>query len=185
MPLLEGTDGIKKMSKSTGNYIAINDVPDEMFGKIMSISDEMLWRYYELLSFSSLEDIAKFKEEVNQGANPRDYKIRFAQEIISRYHDVATAQKSKDNFIARFQKGAIPDDIKKIELQTEAEGIGIANLLKEANLVSSTSDAFRMLKQGAVKVDGEKISDKTLMLTSGFNSVVQVGKRRFAKITLK
>lgn len=183
LPLLEGTDGIKKMSKSIGNYIGIDEHPDEMFGKIMSISDELMWRYYELLSFRSTEEIELFKQATLEGANPRDYKIKFAEEIITRYHGEAAAKKATENFIARFQKGAMPDDIAEVTLTVESEGLPIANLLKEAGLVASTSDGLRMIKQGAVKIDGEKVVDKTLKIAKGTEHIYQVGKRRFAKVS--
>ena len=183
LPLLEGTDGIKKMSKSIGNYIGIDEHPDEMFGKIMSISDELMWRYYELLSFRSTEEIELFKQATLEGANPRDYKIKFAEEIITRYHGEAAAKRATENFIARFQKGAMPDDIAEVTLTVESEGLSIANLLKEAGLVASTSDGLRMIKQGAVKIDGEKVVDKTLKIAKGTEHIYQVGKRRFAKVS--
>lgn len=183
LPLLEGTDGIKKMSKSIGNYIGIDEHPDEMFGKIMSISDELMWRYYELLSFRSTEEIELFKQATLEGANPRDYKIKFAEEIITRYHGEAAAKRATENFIARFQKGAMPDDIAEVTLTVESEGLPIANLLKEAGLVASTSDGLRMIKQGAVKIDGEKVVDKTLKIAKGTEHIYQVGKRRFAKVS--
>lgn len=184
MPLLEGTDGVKKMSKSTGNYIGIDEAPDEMFGKLMSISDELMWRYYDLLSLRSTEEIEAFKKQVEQGENPRDIKIKLAEEIITRYHDAAAAKQATQNFINRFQKGAMPDDIPEINLQIDDETIAIANLLKEANLVASTSEAMRMIKQGAVKIDGEKVSDKSLQIQKGTTHVYQVGKRKFANVSV-
>jgi tyrosyl-tRNA synthetase len=184
MPLLEGTDGVKKMSKSVGNYIGIDEAPDEMFGKIMSLSDELMWRYYDLLSLRSIEEIEQFKTEVAKGANPRDYKIKFAEEIITRYHNEAAAKKSTENFIARFQKGALPEDIEEVTLQVADAGLPIGNLLKDAGLVSSTSDGLRMIQQGAVKIDGEKISDTKMIVAVGTKAIYQVGKRRFAKVIL-
>ncbi|WP_298768385.1 tyrosine--tRNA ligase [uncultured Shewanella sp.] len=184
MPLLEGLDGVKKMSKSANNYIGVNDPAEEMFGKIMSISDELMWRYFELLSFRPLTDIDKLKQDVEQGQNPRDVKISLAKEIISRFHDEDAAEAAHQAFIQRFQKGAIPDDIPDVEIAI-GEGIGIANLLKEAGLVSSTSDAMRMIKQGAVKLDSEKIADPRLQFSTAMSGVFQVGKRKFAKIHLK
>lgn len=184
MPLLEGLDGVKKMSKSANNYIGVNDPAEEMFGKIMSISDELMWRYFELLSFRPLSDIEQLKQNVDQGQNPRDVKISLAKEIISRFHDDESAEAAHQAFIQRFQKGAIPDDIPEVEMVI-GEGIGIANLLKEAGLVSSTSDAMRMIKQGAVKLDSEKITDPRLQFTTEMTGVFQVGKRKFAKIHLK
>ncbi len=182
MPLLEGTDGIKKMSKSVGNYIGIDESADQMFGKLMSISDELMWRYYDLLSLRSTEDISLFKTEVNQGANPRDYKIKLAEEIIERYHDKMAAQQATENFINRFQKGAMPDDIVELTLRLDSDNMPIANLLKAAGLVASTSDAYRMIKQGAVKIDGKKVSDKNLLIAKDTCQTYQVGKRRFAKV---
>ncbi|WP_299796228.1 tyrosine--tRNA ligase [uncultured Shewanella sp.] len=183
MPLLEGLDGVKKMSKSAHNYIGVNEPAGEMFGKIMSISDELMWRYFELLSFRPLGEIEQFKADVEAGANPRDIKIALAKEIIERFHDEAAADAAHQEFINRFQKGAIPDDIQELEIAA-GEGIAIANLLKEAGLVSSTSDAMRMIKQGAAKIDGAKIEDTRLQLSAGTSGVFQVGKRKFAKITL-
>lgn len=183
MPLLEGLDGVKKMSKSTGNYIGISEAPDEMFGKLMSISDELMWRYYELLSFRPLEEVASFKADVASGqTNPRDVKILLAKEIIARFHSEADADAAEQAFIARFQKGAMPDDIPEVVL-TGAE-FGLANLLKEAGLVASTSDAMRMVKQGAVKMDGEKLSDSKQVFAAGTQAIFQVGKRRFANVTI-
>jgi tyrosyl-tRNA synthetase len=183
MPLLEGTDGVKKMSKSTGNYIGIDEAPDEMFGKIMSISDELMWRYYDLLSLRNTEELQQFKDEVAAGANPRDYKIKFAEEIITRYHSEAAAKQATENFIARFQKGAMPEDMPEVTLEV-GDSILIANLLKAAGLVSSTSDGLRMVRQGAVKIDGEKVVDEKLTINVGSEAVYQVGKRRFARVTV-
>ena len=180
MPILEGLDGVQKMSKSLNNYIAIDDSPDEMFGKIMSISDDLMWRYLELLSFESMETIDSWKKEVDQGENPRNIKFRLANEIITRFHSEEDAKVANQNFIDRFAKNQIPDEMD--EYQFEA-GIKIGNLLKDANLVDSTSEAFRMIKQGAVKIDGEKVFDKDINLPSG-TAVYQVGKRKFARITL-
>ena len=184
MPLLVGLDGVKKMSKSAHNYIGISEAPDEMFGKIMSISDDLMWDYYELLSFRPLTEIAELKQAVDSGTNPRDIKILLAKEIIARFHNDEFAEKAHQNFIDRFQKGAIPEDIDEIEISA-ANDVAIANLLKEANLVASTSDAMRMIKQGAVKMDGVKVEDTRLQLSSGLQAVFQVGKRKFAKVTLK
>ncbi len=186
MPLLEGLDGVQKMSKSLNNYIGINDTPDEMFGKIMSISDELMWRYFDLLSFRSGREIEQFKLEVAEGKNPRDIKFELCKEIVSRFHDEQAAEKAQQNFIARFQKGAIPDDIVEISLKAQDDGtLPLANVLKQAQLVSSTSDAMRMVKQGAVKIDGEKISDPRLTLERGTEAIFQVGKRKFAKIKIR
>ncbi|ACJ30515.1 Tyrosyl-tRNA synthetase, class Ib [Shewanella piezotolerans WP3] len=183
MPLLEGLDGVKKMSKSAHNYIGVSEPAGEMFGKIMSISDELMWRYFELLSFRPLAEIEQFKADIEAGANPRDVKIALAKEIIARFHDEAAADAAHQEFINRFQKGALPSDIQELEIAA-GEGIAIANLLKEAGLVSSTSDAMRMIKQGAAKIDGNKIEDTRMQLTAGTTGVFQVGKRKFAKITL-
>jgi tyrosyl-tRNA synthetase len=180
MPILEGLDGVQKMSKSLNNYIAIDDSPDEMFGKIMSISDDLMWRYLELLSFESMETIESWKTEVDQGENPRNIKFRLANEIITRFHSEEDAKVANQNFIDRFAKNQIPDEMDEYQFES---GIKIGNLLKDANLVDSTSEAFRMIKQGAVKIDGEKVADKDIDLPSG-TAVYQVGKRKFARITL-
>ena len=185
MPLLEGLDGVQKMSKSLGNYIGITDTPNEMFGKIMSISDDLMWRYYQLLSFKPLEHIDELKAKVAEGANPRDVKIELAKELIARFHDEAAAEGAHQEFINRFQKGALPDDLAELTIASADGGvIAIANLLKEAGLVSSTSEAMRMIKQGAVKIDGEKVSDNKLAISAGSEAVYQVGKRKFAKVTV-
>jgi tyrosyl-tRNA synthetase len=155
-----------------------------MFGKIMSISDELMWRYFDLLSFKPIEDIAQLKAEVEAGKNPRDIKIDLAKELIARFHDQASAQSAHEDFIQRFQKNAIPDDLAEVSITLPASGIAIGNLLKEADLVSSTSDAMRMIKQGAVKIDGEKVTDTRLLIEEKGEAVYQVGKRKFAKITL-
>ena len=184
MPILEGLDGVQKMSKSLNNYIGIADAPNDMFGKIMSISDDLMWRYFELLSFRPLEEIEGFKSQIEQGENPRNIKFLLAEEIITRFHDEAAATAAREGFIAQFQKGAVPDDIPEIELEGGEEGIPIANLLKDASLVGSTSDAHRMAKQGAVKMDGEKIADSRMKVMAGGPYIFQVGKRRFAKVTI-
>ncbi len=180
MPILEGLDGVQKMSKSLNNYIAIDDTPDEMFGKIMSISDDLMWRYLELLSFESLDTIELWKKEVSDGENPRNIKFRLANEIITRFHDSDSALQAQQNFTNRFAKNQIPDDMPEFNFDSGAK---IANLLKDAGLVSSTSEAFRMIKQGAAKINGEKISDKDLTPEPG-EAVYQVGKRKFARITI-
>jgi tyrosyl-tRNA synthetase len=185
MPLLEGLDGVQKMSKSLNNYIGITDAPNEMFGKIMSISDVLMWRYYELLSFKPIEVINGYKEQIAAGSNPRDVKIDLAKELIERFHDAAAAEAAHQEFINRFQKGALPDDLPEMDVATENGEIAIANLLKEAGLVTSTSDAMRMIKQGAAKIEGEKITDNKLVISAGSTAVYQVGKRKFAKITVK
>jgi len=185
MPLLEGLDGVQKMSKSLGNYIGITDSPTDMFGKIMSISDVLMWRYYELLSFKPLSEIEGYKTDIDNGKNPRDVKIDLAKELITRFHDETAAQAAHDEFINRFQKGALPDDMPELEITAEGGEIGIANLLKEAALVASTSDAFRMIKQGAAKIDSEKVTERSLVIKAGTTAVYQVGKRKFARITVK
>ncbi|MCL7423117.1 MAG: tyrosine--tRNA ligase [Methylobacter sp.] len=184
MPILEGLDGVQKMSKSLNNFIGIADSPDDMFGKLMSISDELMWRYFELLSFMPMSEIKQWKYECEQGANPRDYKVKLAQEIIERFHDAAAAKKALENFEARFQRGAIPDEMDEIELSSGGQGYGIANLLKDAGLTASTSEAIRMIKQGAVKIDGEKISDPKTEIAVGTKQVYQVGKRKFARVAI-
>ena len=181
MPLLVGLDGTKKMSKSSHNYIGISEAPSEMFGKIMSISDDLMWSYYELLSFRPLDNIAQLKADVESGSNPRDVKILLAKEIIARFHSEADADAAEQEFINRFQKGAMPDEMPEFEFDA---GLPIANILKEAALVSSTSDAMRMIKQGAAKLEGEKITDNRLVPEVG-TAVYQVGKRKFARITIK
>lgn len=183
MPILEGLDGVQKMSKSLGNYIGIFDSPDEMFGKIMSISDDLMWRYFELLSFRSLDDIAKLKQSAEEGRNPRDIKFELAEELITRFHDKKSAIGAQEAFIARFQKGQLPDEIPEVTLNTDSP-IGIANVMKDAGLVASTSEGYRMIKQGAVKIDGEKMQNKDLKLDKGFTGIIQVGKRRIAKVLL-
>lgn len=185
MPLLEGTDGVQKMSKSLGNYIGITDTPSDMFGKIMSISDVLMWRYYDLLSGLSTEQIAAQKQRVEQGTNPRDIKIELAKELIARFHSEADAQAAHDDFIQRFQKKALPDEIPELTVNIDEDTILIANLLKEASLVASTSEAMRMIKQGAVKLNGEeKITDTKLEVAKGTTAIYQVGKRKFANITV-
>ncbi len=184
MPLLEGLDGVQKMSKSLNNYIGITDEPNDMFGKVMSISDELMWRYYELLSFRPLEDVADLKAQAQAGANPRDIKIALAKELIARFHSDEAAEKAHQDFIQRFQKNALPDEIPEVTV-TSGEDMAVTNLLKEAGLVASTSEANRMIKQGAVKLNGkEKISDNKLMVVVGSEEIYQVGKRKFAKIKL-
>lgn len=185
VPLLEGLDGVQKMSKSLGNYIGITDTPGEMFGKVMSISDELMWRYYDLLSFRPIADIAALKQQAAEGLNPRDIKIELAKEIIARFHDEAAADAAEQDFIQRFQKNALPDDIPELTLTLTSDSIQIANLLKEAGLVESTSEALRMIKQGAVKLDGEtKVEDSKMEFERGSCHIFQVGKRKFAKVSL-
>ncbi|AEE21554.1 tyrosine--tRNA ligase [Paraglaciecola chathamensis] len=183
-PLLEGLDGVQKMSKSLGNYIGITDSPSDMFGKIMSISDDLMWRYYDLLSFKAIEEIAQYKEQVAAGTNPRDIKIALAKEIIARFHDEAAADAAHHEFVQRFQKNAIPDEMPEFTFEAGEEGMAVANLLKEAGLVASTSEAMRMVKQGAVKMDGEKVADQKTTFRSLEQAVFQVGKRKFARVTL-
>ena len=185
MPILEGLDGVQKMSKSLGNYIGIDEPAEEMFGKLMSISDDLMWRYFELLSFRPLAEIEQFKQQIAEGKNPRDIKFLLCEEIVTRFHDAAAARKAQQAFIDRFQKGALPDDMPQVELTAGADGLAIANLLKDADLVASTSEAMRMIKQGAVRIDGERIEDAKLIITAGNEHVLQVGKRRFARVTLR
>lgn len=184
MPILEGLDGVQKMSKSLNNYVGIADAPDDMFGKLMSISDELMWRYFELLSFRPMSEIKQWRQECEQGANPRNYKVKLAQEIIERFHTAQAAEKALENFEARFQRGALPDDITEISLPAEGSGYAIAKLLKDAGLTDSTSEAMRMINQGAAKIDGEKITDTKLEMPVGSSHVYQVGKRKFAKVTI-
>jgi len=183
MPLLEGLDGVNKMSKSLGNYIGIAEAPEIIFAKIMSISDELMWRYIELLSFESLETIAQWKADVAAGANPRNVKVQFAQEVVTRFHSKEDADKALLDFQTR-SKGGIPDDIPQVEVVAESDAIGIAQLLKLAGLVVSTSEAFRSIEQGGVKLDGEKVTDKALTVKKGSAVVAQVGKRKFANVTI-
>lgn len=181
MPILEGLDGVQKMSKSLGNYVGIFEAPNEMFGKIMSVSDDLMWRWFELLSFRPLDEIVALKKQAAEGRNPRDIKFELARELVARFHDEAAALAAQEAFISRFAKGEIPDDLEEITLS----GItGIAHVLKEAGLVDSTSEAFRQIKQGAVKIDGEKVDNKDLQLPAGFSGIVQVGKRRIARVSI-
>lgn len=183
-PLLEGLDGVDKMSKSKGNYIGITESPGEMFGKIMSISDDLMWRYFEVLSFRSLADINALRKAVDDGMNPRDTKFELGLEIVARFHSEAAAEQARQEFVSRFQQGAMPDEIPDVVLDCTEGRIGIAHLLKQAGLVSSTSEAFRMIKQGAVRIDGERIEDRSLELSAGTTQVYQVGKRKFARVSL-
>ena len=185
MPLLEGLDGVQKMSKSLGNYIGIDEPPKEMFGKLMSVSDELMWRYFELLSFRSIDEITEFKKEIENGCNPRDIKFKLAEEIVDRFHGEGSGGAAQQQFIEQFQAGAIPDDIDEVTLIADLGSMPIANVLKDAKLTSSTSESLRMLKQGAVKIDGTKVADTKLNIESGTCQVFQVGKRRFAKITIQ
>ncbi len=184
LPILEGLDGVQKMSKSLGNYIGINEPPEEMFGKLMSISDELMWRYFELLSFRPAEEVAEFQAEVAAGANPRDIKFRLGQEIVARFHDQAAAQRAQEAFVARFQKGALPEEMPEHAVPVEAGGTPLASLLRDLGLTKSTSEAHRLIKQGGVRVDGEKVEDNALKLAEGGPYVLQVGKRKFARVSL-
>ncbi|HLX23055.1 MAG TPA: tyrosine--tRNA ligase [Usitatibacter sp.] len=185
MPLLEGLDGVNKMSKSLGNYVGIDDAPGEMFGKLMSVNDDLMWRYIELLSFEPLESVAKWKKEIEGGANPRDTKVRFAQEIVSRFHDRAAAVGALEDFESRFRHGGIPEDIEEHEIDVGPEGAAIAQVLKASGVCPSTSEAVRMIEQRGVKVNGDTVTDKGLKLIAGSTYVLQVGKRKFAKVTLR
>lgn len=184
MPLLEGLDGVNKMSKSLGNYIGISEAPETIFAKIMSISDDLMWRYIDLLSFATLETIAEWKAQVAAGDNPRNIKVGFAQEIVARFHGQAAAEKALQDFQTR-AKGGIPDDVPEVEVVIDGDSIGISQLLKQAGLVESTSEAMRAVQQGGVKLDSVKVEDKNLPLAKGVTVVAQVGKRKFAKITIK
>ncbi|MDG1462955.1 MAG: tyrosine--tRNA ligase [Gammaproteobacteria bacterium] len=184
MPLLEGLDGINKMSKSLGNYIGITDSPDEMFGKLMSVSDDLMWRYFELLSFRPLEQIAGLQQAVADGANPRDIKFELGQELVARFHGADSAANAQESFVKRFRGGEMPENIDEFTLESEDGGLGLANILRSSGLVSSNSEAFRMIKQGAVKIDGTKISDKGLVIAAGTKHIFQVGKRKFARVTV-
>ena len=184
MPILEGLDGVQKMSKSLGNYIGIADAPEDMFGKIMSISDELMWRYFELLSFEPIVKIAAMRATIQNGANPRDIKYELAKEIVARFHSKQAANNAMREFIARFQKGVLPDEMPEVKLTAPSTGMPLANLLRDAGLTSSTSEALRMLGQGAIRIDGQRVEDRALLFSAPAELVVQVGKRRFARITL-
>jgi tyrosyl-tRNA synthetase len=184
MPLLEGLDGVNKMSKSLGNYVGITESPTEQFGKLMSVSDDLMWRYIELLSFEQLSVIRQWKKEVDEGRNPRDIKVMFAQEIITRFHDRAAAEAALSDFEARFRQGAIPDDLPEFTFDAPEGGLPVTQLLKLAGLVPSTSEAMRSIAGGGVRLDGEKVSDKSLLVRKGAMVVIQVGKRRFARVNL-
>ena len=181
MPILEGCDGVRKMSKSLDNYIGIDEPADEILGKIMSISDELMWRYFELLSFRSSAEIDGFRQEVRQGGNPRDIKFKLAEEIAGRFHNRQAARRARENFISRFRNKAIPDELPEVEVCV-GTGMSLAKVLKEAGLIGSTSDAHRMIKQGAVKIDGERVEDNRRVMNAGPAAVMQVGKRRIAKV---
>jgi tyrosyl-tRNA synthetase len=184
MPILEGLDGVQKMSKSLGNYVGIHEPPKEMFGKLMSVSDDLMWRYIELLSFEPAATVEQWKREVGAGRNPRDIKVMFAQEIVTRFHSSRDAEEAWADFEARFRQGAIPDDIPEISLDAPADGLPVAQMLKQAGLTPSTSDAMRMIDQGGVRLDGQKIEDKKLLLLPNTTVVAQVGKRKFARVHL-
>jgi tyrosyl-tRNA synthetase len=184
MPLLEGLDGVNKMSKSLGNYVGINEPANEIFGKVMSVSDELMWRWYELLSFRLLSEVAAFKGDVASGRNPRDIKVLLAQELVARFHNQEAADKALADFEARFKQGAMPDEIPEVSVQSVDGGVQISNVLKQAGLTASTSEAIRMIDQGGVKLDGEKVTDKSLRLDLGVVAVIQVGKRKFARVTI-
>ena len=185
MPLLEGLDGVNKMSKSLGNYVGIAEPPNEMFGKLMSVSDDLMWRYISLLSFAPSAVIDEWKGRVASGGNPRDVKVAFAAEIVERFHGPAAARDAEADFDARFRQGSVPEDIREVKLSGGADGVAIPQVLKQANLVTSTSEAMRMIEQGGVKVNGEKVSDRALRLASGTEAVVQVGKRKFARVRIE
>jgi tyrosyl-tRNA synthetase len=184
MPLLEGLDGVNKMSKSLGNYVGIAESPDDMFGKLMSVSDDLMWRYFDLLSFRSVEALKSLHQEVADGANPRDIKFQLAGEIVGRFHGDSAAEAAKDTFIRRFKDKEMPDEIAEVTVQSENGELGLAHLLRQAQLVTSNSEAFRMIQQGAVRIDGQRIEDRTVMLPAGSTHVFQVGKRRFARVTV-
>lgn len=183
MPILEGLDGVQKMSKSLGNYIGIHEAPDEQFGKLMSISDDLMWRYFELLSFRPMSEIGQFRRQVAEGANPRDIKFLLGEELVDRFHGTGAGAAARDNFIARFQKGALPEQMDELSLPA-GEGLTLPQLLKLAALTASTSDALRMIQQGAVRIDGERAEDKSTLFKAGASHVFQVGKRRVARVTL-
>ena len=183
VPLLEGLDGVKKMSKSLGNYIALEDSPDDMFGKVMSISDDLMWRYFSLLSFKSSEQISDYKRDIEEGSNPRDTKFLLAEEIVDRFHE-GLGKKSKENFINRFQKGNISQDLEEVVVTIESESELLTRILKESNLLKSTSEALRLIKQSAIKVNDEKVSDSKFMLKKGTSNLVLVGKKKAAKIII-
>jgi tyrosyl-tRNA synthetase len=184
MPILEGLDGVQKMSKSLGNYVGIAEPAEEVFGKLMSISDSLMWRYMELLSFEPMVEITKWRQACDDGANPRDYKVRFAQEMVMRFHDGGAAARALENFEARFKQGQIPEDLVECELKTPTEGYPFSNLLKDLGLTTSTSESNRMVQQGGVKIDGEKVEEQRLALKPGRVYILQVGKRKFAKVKL-
>ncbi len=182
MPLLEGTDGVQKMSKSLDNYVGITEAPEEMYGKIMSISDELMWRWFDLLSLRPPATLQAYREEVAQGANPRDIKFRLADELVARFHDEAAARKAHEAFVARFRQGALPENIEEVTLEAGADGLGLPQVLKQSGLTASTSEAMRMIRQGAVRIDGTRVEDQGLNLAPNAEHLVQVGKRRFRRV---
>ncbi len=184
MPLLEGLDGVNKMSKSLGNYIGITEPGEQMFGKLMSVSDDLMWRYFDLLSFRSNADIDRLKQACAEGRNPRDAKFELGVEIVDRFHGAGAGNRARDEFVARFQQGALPEDLAELTLEAEPAGMSIAHVLKAAALVPSTSEAMRQVKQGAVRIDGERVDDATRVIAAGSTHVFQVGKRRLARVTL-
>ena len=184
MPILEGLDGVRKMSKSLDNYVGIDEPADEMFGKLMSVSDELMWRYYELLSFRSLDEIRRLRQEVEEGRNPRQAKVELALEIVTRFHDEKAAKKAEDEFNARFRQGAMPSEIEEKQVQADGDDIPVAVLLKKSGLVSSTADGIRMLKQGAVRIDAERVEEGAMPVPAGATHIFQVGKRRIARVTV-
>jgi tyrosyl-tRNA synthetase len=184
MPLLEGTDGKEKMSKSLGNYVGISEPPETIFGKLMSISDDLMWRYIDLLSFEPAEAVERSKREVESGLNPRDVKVRFAREIVARFHSGRDAERAQADFEARFREGALPEDMPEVTVSAGARPMAIAQVLKAAGLTASTSEALRMIEQGGIRIDGEKVSDKATQIPAGKTVVLQVGKRKFARVTL-
>ncbi len=185
LPLLEGLDGVQKMSKSLDNYVGITDAPDEMFGKLMSISDDLMWRYFDLLSFRPNEELEAFRQRVADGENPRDIKFLLCEEIVERFHDRDAAVAARETFIARFRQGEMPEDMPEQTLEPGPDGIGIAAALSACGLTASNSEAFRMIQQGGVRIDGEKISDRSLVLETGFEGILQVGKRKFCRLTVR
>jgi tyrosyl-tRNA synthetase len=185
MPLLEGLDGVNKMSKSLGNYIGIADTPGEMFGKLMSISDTLMWRYLDLLSFETTTTLKKWRAEVEQGLNPRDIKFRLGQEIVARFHGASAGEAAQAAFIARFQQGAVPEEMPNVAISVSSGSVAIPQLLKEAGLTSSTSEAMRLIRQGGVRLDNEKVDDPGLAVAAGSTHILQVGKRKFARVTLR
>jgi tyrosyl-tRNA synthetase len=184
MPLLEGLDGRDKMSKSLGNYVGIAERPQEMFGKLMSISDTLMWRYFELLSFEPMPTIERWKKEIEGGANPRDVKVRLAKEIVARFHGQPAADAAEAEFEQRFRHGVLPDDMPEVTVQASAEGILVTQMLKQSQLTPSTSEAARAIEQGGVKIDGERVTDRGLRLLPGKTLTVQVGKRKFARVRI-